>query len=430
MMGPAFVTRVVEDLRAFSSPLLEPGAAPRAAGEVQAGRSALEALHGLVAALSAMLPRLVAEATREDRAVRRHVQRSAAIPRRARASRAPWDFELHDGRLLPTTWLAVEPLPAPAPAAVAWLRHLATQLGANVARGARHVDVHLDDAISMRSDRSSYARAERERLHALRRGIEASRAALARAQRALASHAPVGARPRGMEPRPYPATATWQRLRALARRIEDPAVLLPAWWSSALDAPAGAIDLPFLYQRWCGVQLVRALGELGFRPRSDPTGPLLLGELAIELVDAEHRVVTLWCEPRFVRGEHHPSNLVPARDFEQQPDFVLLASGERGLDAYVLDATLSTDDDRLREKSRYRSSLRFAAPRLVAGIPVVARPDRSWALAPLDAPLCRLHDDEGRCGVIPLHPEHPGRALSAWLGDIVARGRRWAPDLA
>lgn len=427
MMGPAFIARVVEDLKAFSAPLLEPGAAPRAAGEVQAGRSALEALHGLVAALGAMLPRLVAEATREDRAARRHVQRSAPIPRRARASRSPWDFEAHDGRVLPTTWLAVEPLPAAAPEAVAWLRHLVIQLGSHVARAARHVDVHLDDAISMRSDRSTYARAERDRLTTLRASIEASRAALARAQRQLVQHAPVGARPRGVEPRPYPATPTWQRLRAVARRIQDPAVLLPAWWSSALDAPAGAIDLPFLYQRWCGLQLLNALGELGFRPRSDPTGPLLLGELPIELSDPARRVLTIWCEPRFVRGEPHPSNLEPAKDFEQQPDFVLLAPGERGLDAHVLDATLSTDDERLREKSRYRSSLRFAAPRLVAGIPVVARADRSWALAPLDAPSCRLHDDEGRCGVIPLHPEHPSRGLAAWLGDIVERARRWAP---
>ncbi|MGE0193681.1 MAG: hypothetical protein AB7T63_16775 [Planctomycetota bacterium] len=430
MMGPAFVSRVVEDLRAFSAPLLEPGAAPRAAGEVQAGRSALEALHGLVGALTAMLPRLVAEATREDRAARRLVQRSAAIPRRARASRAPWDFEVHDGRLLPTTWLAVEPLPAPAPAAVAWLRHLATLVGGHLARAARHVEVHLDDAISMRSERSTYARAERDRLTALRRGIDASRASLARAQRALVSHAPVGARPRGMEPRPYPATATWQRLRGVARRIHDPAVLLPAWWSSALDAPAGALDLPFLYQRWCGVQLVRALGELGFRPRTDPTGPLLLGELAIELLDGERRALTLWCEPRFVRGEAHPTTLVPAHDFEQQPDFVLMAPGERGLDAYVLDATLATDDERLREKSRYRTSLRFSSPRLVAGIPVVARPERSWAMAPLTSPTCRLQDDEGRCGVIPVHPEEPRRALAAWLGDIVERARRWAPHPA
>lgn len=424
MIGRAFIEAIVVDLRAFAAPLLESGLAPRRAGVREGGGASLSLLHESVERLCGALPRLLDEAANDNRLSRRFTHRAAPIPRRARASRAPWDHQWHEGRLLPSHWVTVDPLPVPDPDAVGYLRFLVESLGEQLDRAEQRLGKHLEDARSARSDASIWARDEKEQIVAMEARIRGSHAALARAGRRLRTLGgpPVGARAR--EPRPYPLTRTWRALRDLAARILDPSLGLPQWLGAMLVPGLPSPELSFLYQRWCGVQVLRSLERAGFRLRSDPIGALFLGGLPVELSDDRRNEITLWCEPRFIPGETHPSGLAPARG-EQSPDYVLTCRGERGIDASILDATLSTDDDRLEKKGEYRSSLHFEARRLVAGVPTTAHPRRSWAIAPIDQDRCRLGDPEGRRGVVPCLPNRDRSGLDAWIGDVVRGARAW-----
>jgi hypothetical protein len=94
-------------------------------------------------------------------------------------------------------------------------------------------------------------------------------------------------------------------------------------------------------------------------------------------------------------------------------------------DAFVLDATLSRSAELLASKSKYRREVVGLDTQFVAGVPVQRRPLRSWAVAPLNDPFCRLGDPEGRTGCIPLRPGQPDlRALDAWVDDVLLYAMR------
>ena len=56
---------------------------------------------------------------------------------------------------------------------------------------------------------------------------------------------------------------------------------------------------------------------------------------------------------------------------------------------------------------------------IVAGVPMLRRPLRSWTIAPFSSRYCRLGDTEGWTGMIPLRVEEKDRsALDAWMSDV------------
>jgi len=425
MISQPFIEVMTADLRRFAAVLLEPGLAPTSVGVRRAGCVNLSHVERSLRELGALGRRLLEEATTESRLSRHAVRRTTPVPRRAAASRSPWDYEMHDGHLLPTHWVASDPSPAPHPEALAYLAYLVESLQGQADHVAGRLAKHLEDAYQARSDASPWAKREKRRLDEAGARLRHCQAALARLRRQLRARAGRAPRPRSHPPRPALTGPSWRRLRALAPCMIDPRIALPQWLGSVLDAGAEATELSFLYQRWCGIKIIDALAELGFRVQGGAAGPIFLGEQAIEFSDAEGVPLTLWCEPRLLRRREHDAGLRAHAHEEQQPDFLLLAPGERGLEAYVLDATLSSDRERLLAKGDYLTTLVFDAMRTIAGIPIPKRPLRSWAMAPLSTDLCRLNDPHGRTGTIPLDPLRPATALRAWLSDVVRSARAW-----
>ncbi len=425
MIGQPFIETMTRDLRRFADVLLEPGLAPTTAGVRKAGSVNLAHVERALRDFSTLGRRLIEEATIENRLSRQAVRRTTPVPRRASASRAPWHHVWQDRRLLPTRWVATDPSPAPHPQALAYLAYLVDCLQGQVDHVAGRLTKHLEDAYAARSDHSPWAKREKRRLEQTGVRLRYCEAGLARLRRRLRTRAGHVPRPRARPPRPALTGPTWRLLRSLAPRMIDPSVALPEWLGAILDPGMEATELSFLYQRWCGLKIVETLAELGFRVRGQAAGPLFLGEQAIEFCDASGVPLTLWCEPRLLCDVPHDSGIRAHGHREQQPDFLLLAPGERGLDAYVLDATLSSDRERLLAKGAYLTTLVFDAMRSIAGIPVPKRPLRSWAMAPLATDLCRLSDPHGRTGTIPLHPLRTTEALRAWLQDIARSARAW-----
>ena len=182
-------------------------------------------------------------------------------------------------------------------------------------------------------------------------------------------------------------------------------------------------DLPFLYQRWCGLKLIEALRAMGWRCKKDSLPVLFLGgELEFE---KQGVLLSLWFEARIFSEIGHASGMVCAEK-EASPDFLLLTPGRGGRDAFVLDATLSTSSEARSLKSKYLSTLRNAGMRTIAGVPTRHGPLASWAAAPIARSSCDLEGGSGRSGTVPMLPVNWSDApLRAWLGDIEAHALAW-----
>jgi hypothetical protein len=248
----------------------------------------------------------------------------------------------------------------------------------------------------------------------------------------LAAHANRRCAPSGQPPRPFPSTPAFTSLRRLLDELRHPEDSLPWLLRELLRPGPGAVEVPFLYQRWCGVKIVEMLWEMGWESGSDPVPALFLGGCirfakgpAGEATGGARCEISLWCEPHLTLPGRHASGLHSIAK-EASPDFVFVTPGPNGVDAFVLDPTMSTERAAMQEKSRYLSDLAFDGLHMVAGVPVLHQPRRAWAAAPIRASRCELHDLEGRSGTVPLHPlEGAGRALRGWLDDVEAHARAW-----
>jgi hypothetical protein len=239
---------------------------------------------------------------------------------------------------------------------------------------------------------------------------------LQRALDLLATSADGPLRPSSRLPNPFPPGVAWRRIRVLAQGLDQSRLHLQPWLGHALRPPVPLADVPFLYQRWCGLQILHAAERIGWKAHGDVVGALFLGGL-VELRLHED-IVELWVEPRLsdtqakrtgLRGHHN----------ELTPDFLFITGEPGNRDAFVLDATLSTAPDYLADKVRYRDQLEGLDARFIAGVPHVRRPLRSWSAAPIRASHCRVADAHGFGGAIPLNAYEPTfPALEAWLKDV------------
>jgi hypothetical protein len=195
--------------------------------------------------------------------------------------------------------------------------------------------------------------------------------------------------------------------------------------NQVLAEPIPMADVSFLYQRWCGLQLLLAFERQGWARRGDLVGPLFLGG-RVELVRPDASDVVVWFEPRVSQATMALTGWgVPRGKRELTPDFLITCGAAGVRDAFVLDATLSRKDDILDEKSKYRLGIIGLDTQFVAGVPVQRRPLRSWAVAPLQGSSCRLGDPEGRTGSIPLRPVDLDLGpLDAWVADVSLHARR------
>ncbi len=425
--------KLLADLRAFSAELLAAGLAPSievasAPHDSSPMRFTLQAVDRIYQRLPDLLRELEAD---ESFLVPELLP--SPTPRHALQSRHPQDYAWRDGHLLPRRWLRPEPAPELRLEPLRWLAgyidSLREQLKLHRSR--------LEKAKFVREGQTDYAQEDERRLD------EMSHAALNASHRLELCLSTLYRRagrtftgsPR--LPHPFPRSASWHGLRREVLRQTQGSAQQTAQWLHATDGPTLTMaELPYLYQRWCGLQVLRAAKALGWHGEGDVVGALLLGGV-IGLRQAACRV-EFWIEPRLGAVQTERIGWRSARrDEELTPDFLFVCGPPGQRDAFVADATLVTDRDQredrnriARDKGRYRKLLVGADPVVIAGVTSVRRPLRSWAMAPIRSGNCHLGEDmEGQTGIIPMDVKAEDfSGLKAWLADVFAHARRIERD--
>lgn len=422
----SFVAALVADLRAFCGDLLEAGLAP-STGLAQDARSPGTATFSTVLrhvdAFTTSVPRLIDSLDAGESQIHHEIT-ARRTPLGATMSRSPSAWECVGGRLLPRFWEQVRPLLEPDVRPLGYTRFVLDCLASTFGSVRSRLRRHIVDATVARQGTSRFAKEDLEELKALDARLDRADALLSRCSQAM--HKATAGRVRATDrlPHPFPRAPAWAAFRRLADSILRPEQFLPDTISDFLREDPHLADVPFLYQRWVGVRVVRELADtFGFKVLGDPTGPLFLGGCIP--MRRGSTVIELWSEPRLSQHEH-PSGL-SADGAEATPDFLLITPGRGGPDAFVLDATMSQDPTIMERKTRYRERVAFRQFRPQAGVPGRHRPLRAWAAAPLaGATHNQLTRPDGSAGVVPMQPGSfvPG-PLRNWLAEIVDHGDAW-----
>jgi hypothetical protein len=419
----AFLTAVLEDLRAFSPDLLDPGTQRvlRLSGALR-GTGTLSAELERASQLAQLVPAVLDEHER-GMDLDRDSWRATPIPVRAVIAREPWAWVRAGERWLPRTWLSPEVVVRVDLRAARWIEHLLTVSARRLEVHRTRVAKHAEDA-RLTASETAWARVAEEELAKLLGRVDDALGALARARFLVARASGQRVNPSVSPPAPYPRTPPWLVLRELSEGILDARRALAANLSAVLAGHVDVADEPYLYQRWVGVKLLDAFSRLGWTPRGDVIGPLYLGgtiPLGCGTITAELHV-----EPRLTTSTAHPSGWYCTKGSEVTPDYMIIAPGAAGRDAYVLDACKSTTREVLRDKYRYLELVASVKPRRVAGVSTRLPPRRAWAAAPIDRAVCDLDRPDGACGIVPMDPVRfsPGAILD-WVADIDQESRAW-----
>ncbi len=416
---------MIADLRAFSGQLIEPGVGEmRKTVRTRAECSTESVLLGATEAMTGLVPRLLDE-LEDVEDPRNTVQRRSWTATRAKLSRSPADWTRLAGGLVPTCWMRTDPVPEPDLRALSWLLHLIEVLASELEPVVQRTERYIEDARASRRGDSKWAFADLSDLETLERRLQTARVALHRSRNGVVRRSSGKVRSSMRAPSPYPRGRSWWRLRDLAANIEDKSRTLADRIADLLEVAPEVADEPLLYQRWCGMRLVEGLIALGWSVEGDYVGALYLAGQVSFRKDAAR--VELWIENRLTR-EAHPSGFLCVTGVDVTPDFLIVTPGAGGLDAFVLDATLSTDDEVLQDKRKYLDKVQGVAPAMIAGVVSgPRRPLRSWACAPFDLGHCRVTTQNGAAGVVPMHPLKWNPApLRAWLSDLERHGRAWS----
>jgi hypothetical protein len=322
-------------------------------------------------------------------------------------------------------WLRFDAAERPNEPAMRWALHIALRMQQALLKHAARLESQLQEALLVRAGEDEYAVHDAETLHGLSGSVQQRLVGLRQCEAGIRSAAGRRIAPGDRPPSPYPQQPAWSRLKRIARELFNPEAMLGTVLNQVLAEPIPMADVSFLYQRWCGLQLLLAFERQGWARRGDLVGPLFLGG-RVELVRPDASDVVVWFEPRVSQATMALTGWgVPRGKRELTPDFLITCGAAGVRDAFVLDATLSRKDDILDEKSKYRLGIIGLDTQFVAGVPVQRRPLRSWAVAPLQGSSCRLGDPEGRTGSIPLRPVDLDLGpLDAWVADVSLHARR------
>jgi hypothetical protein len=416
--GIAWLERVLQDLTDFSAELVEPGLAkPIASAAVSGGytASSLAVLLRSIDEFARQVAVIVSQAEMRDDGPSSELVLSPTAQRSVRSTR-PSDYVVQDGRAVPRHWLRREHSANVAPEPLRWLVGLVNRLQQQLTLEGTRLTKQIEQARFTRDGLSEFALADMKTLDAMQDNLVGASRRLRRALDLLATNADSPLLASARLPNPFPAGVSWHRIRVLAQGLDQSRLRLQPWLGQALRAPVPLADVPFLYQRWCGLQILRAAERLGWETRGDAVGALFLGGV-VELRRDED-IVELWVEPRLSDTQAKRTGW-RSRHNELTPDFLFITGEPGNRDAFVLDATLSTAPDYLADKVRYRDLLEGLDARYIAGVPHVRRPLRSWSAAPIRASHCRVADAHGFGGTIPLNAYEPNfPALEAWLRDV------------
>lgn len=425
-MMPVWQQRMVEDLRAASADLLEPGlnGATRVASSLAAGplaRSLLSMIDNYLALLPGLLDVEAAVATAESDLLLARTPVYGVVPT------APYAFQRKPNGegLLPIVWLRADCVARPELPRLRWLLHIHATLEEKLGSHVFRMERRIAEALAVRAGESDWAAADARIMATLLGEVRQRQTALRKSRGRILRQASVPIRPSEQAPSPFPLDPVWSRLRHLVRGLLDPPYLLRELARSFCALPVEMADVPYLYQRWCGLQLFAAFARAGWAPaEGDVIGSLYLGG-SVTLRNLSGGSLTVWVDPRIssiTRDLTGWECTDPANEIT--PDFLITCGKSGQRDAYVLDATLGTSPEMLEQKSRYRHLMAGVTPRFIAGIPMLRRPMRAWAIAPLRESHCRLGDPEGFTGSIPLNPAtETFKALDAWVADVSRHAR-------
>lgn len=420
--------QVIADLTAFSSQLLEAGVAPmRNYGQGTISQGGTTVVLRAAKRLSSLVPRLL-ETVETEEARDAYGTRFVRTPVRTRYPRAPWCFGVRNSetrQLTPVVWEHLEEISHAAGGSLRWLLYILEHVAAMITVLQARTSKHVDDALRTRAGSSSYAAEEQRSLLSLVESLRHARVNLAGSMDLVKEAAPGSIRSSSRRPHPYPAGTEWRALRTEVAGILDPKAFLPSFITALLTQPVVAADLPYLYQRWCGLQLLKAFERAGWTFVGDVAETLYLGG-SLELTRGSV-VITLWVEPRLTLAKQQELGF-HSGVIELTPDYLIVTSGPFGRDGFVLDATRSTDETIVASKSKYLDLMIGSDSLYVAGVPVRRRLRASWAAAPVGGHTCSLLSPDGSVGVIPMGPDvASARAVDAWVGDITSHSILWAP---
>ena len=274
---PRWLPTVVADLREVSADLLEPGLAETAPIGAIGGHGPL--LRGLLTAadrFAALTPRLLTELDLTTDGSSGE-WRPTMMPRGARPSTAPHDYVLSNGAALPLRWLRFDAEQRPDASALRWALYLCDLLRQQLHTHSLRLGRQLEEALLVRSGESTWAVQDSQTLRGLAQDVQQRLVSMRQAEasiRAVAGRQIFGS---DRAPMPYPQQPAWSRLKRLARELLNPETMLGTMLNDLLAEPIALADVPFLYQRWCGLHLVQAFERLGWKRRGDLTGALFLG---------------------------------------------------------------------------------------------------------------------------------------------------------
>ncbi|PIE24094.1 MAG: hypothetical protein CSA62_04625 [Planctomycetota bacterium] len=431
---------LLNDLREASAWLLEAGSTVSQASQSSRGQEKRHPLLSKIQVFGALVPACLRENSELV------IQPGAAwvqsrTPRRARASRHPRDFLNIGHQLLPTRWERPDPLGEKEPRGHGWILHLWEALWAELEQARSRIGTQLAralKAVTLDQMADSFEIEIHERLRALEEQFETAERTLVRTRTLALRSSPTRITSSPRRPVPYPGGTAWMRLGQLSARILNPAAELPDTLHALIDGHTEIAELPFLYQRWCGLQAVEALSRLGWKARRDPVPALFLGG-KIEFLppgdagfNGEH--LTLWVEPRIppTSSEEtpHESGLSCSGSHALRPDYLFVSEDSHGAEAYILDPTFTTVAPEAEEKGKYRSRLSFRQPHMLAGVPTRKPPRRSWAAQPLHRSGNMLLDPEAKLGIVPMHPiQRDWTGLEHWLRDLLPQPQEGAARL-
>lgn len=419
-----FVACLVRDLAAFSPELLDTGATQGGAEGAWAGEA--DGFHGVYRSarkLAALVPALLLEAEADPRESRWEEHRSR-IPVRARISGFPADWTAGPRGPVPVYWRSIQAVERPDEGPLRWVLFLIETIDERLSAARIRNAKQLEDARAGAGPAGALDALAIAALERREERLRASQAELSGARSELFRRAGGPLFPSEVVPQPFPGSPSWRALLRMAREILDPIAGLRAGIGEVLSQRVGMADVPWLYQRWCGLQLLGSLARAGAAIRGDTVAALYAGG-RLEVLHRGVRTL-LFVEPRLTRNGTHASGYYACRGPEASPDFLIVTPGPDGTDAFCLDATLSTTDEILRGKFRYLDLLASLRMVRIAGTPTRKPPLWAWAMAPLVREKCELSSPDGSRGIVPMNPlRWSSQPLDDWAADVLRHAGVW-----
>lgn len=416
MSSTAWLDLIVTELRSFATELLEKGLTTGGNKSNLLGSPLYRTL-SMVETVRNRVPHLLNDLETQDQgSVAEMVP--TVLPRYAVLSTRPSDYALHNGEPTPYRWLRPEHEQVLPTAPLRWIMHIIQLLQSELRLHASRFRKQVEVARLARDGDSVYAVLDRHHLEHMLGEVRRGEIQIQQTLQLILRRGGRNLSPSQRPPSPFPCSYSWLEFRRLAAFLSQPDKALTPWLNKLLSAPVPLADAPFLYQRWCGLQLIHSCERLGWEVSGDIKGALFLGG-AVELRRG-NKTVVLWIEPRIsARTSNFTGWSCVERGEELTPDFLLVCGQNGKRDAFTLDATLMTTQETIVAKGKYRNRLQGVDRVIVAGVPMQRRLLRSWTVAPHPSRECRPGDAEGWTGMIPLRVEEKDRsALDAWMSDV------------